>query len=174
MTRLVLETKNITLSAEPSFFILLYFLCKNLLFLCAEHHYPKNMCDRHRPQKRCRLANLGLVEDGSEARVELLGLADGVAHAELGEEVEPALEEVVDLLGQDLGAAEVALGDAGEVEVGDEVEGEELELARVPAQAHRRQDVDGAVVGREAARREPGGGVRAQALVVAVQRVVVD
>jgi hypothetical protein len=42
MTRLFLEIKNITLCAEPSFFILLYFLCKNLLFLCAEHHYPKN------------------------------------------------------------------------------------------------------------------------------------
>ena len=40
MTRLFLEIKNITLCAEPSFFILLYFLCKNLLFLCAEHHYP--------------------------------------------------------------------------------------------------------------------------------------
>ncbi len=32
MTRLFLEIKNITLRAEPSFFILLYFLCKNLLF----------------------------------------------------------------------------------------------------------------------------------------------
>ena len=32
MTRLFLEIKNITLCAEPSFFILLYFLCKNLLF----------------------------------------------------------------------------------------------------------------------------------------------
>ena len=40
MTRLFLEIKNITLCAEPSFFILLYFLCKNLLFLCAEHNYP--------------------------------------------------------------------------------------------------------------------------------------
>jgi hypothetical protein len=29
------EPHNITLCAEPSFFILLYFLCKNLLFLCA-------------------------------------------------------------------------------------------------------------------------------------------
>ncbi len=40
MTRLFLEIKNITLCAEPSLFILLYFLCENLLFLCAEHHYP--------------------------------------------------------------------------------------------------------------------------------------
>ena len=40
MTRLFLEIKNITLCAEPSLFILFYFLCKNLLFLCAEHHYP--------------------------------------------------------------------------------------------------------------------------------------
>ena len=40
MTRLFLEIKNITLCAEPSFLILLYFLCKNLLLLCAEHHYP--------------------------------------------------------------------------------------------------------------------------------------
>jgi hypothetical protein len=39
MTRHFLEIKNIT-CAEPSFFILLYFLCKNLLCLCAEHHYP--------------------------------------------------------------------------------------------------------------------------------------
>ncbi len=44
MTRLFLEIKNITLCAEPSFFILSYFLCKNLLFLCAEHHYPSAMC----------------------------------------------------------------------------------------------------------------------------------
>jgi hypothetical protein len=36
MTRLFLEIKNITLCAEPSFFILLYFLWKNLLFLCNE------------------------------------------------------------------------------------------------------------------------------------------
>jgi len=42
MTRLFLEIKNITLCAEPSFFILFYFLCKNLLFLCAEHHYPSS------------------------------------------------------------------------------------------------------------------------------------
>jgi hypothetical protein len=34
MTRLFLEIKNITLCAEPSFFILSYFLCKNLL-LCV-------------------------------------------------------------------------------------------------------------------------------------------
>ena len=40
MTRLFLEIKNTTLCAESSFFILLYSLCKNLLFLCAEHHYP--------------------------------------------------------------------------------------------------------------------------------------
>ncbi len=40
MTRLFLEIKNITLCAEPSFFILLYFLCTNLLFLCTEHHFP--------------------------------------------------------------------------------------------------------------------------------------
>jgi hypothetical protein len=39
MTRIFLEIKNITLFAEPSFFILQYFLCKNLLFLCAEHPY---------------------------------------------------------------------------------------------------------------------------------------
>jgi len=40
MTRLFLEIKNTALCAEQSFFILLYFLWKNLLFLCAEHHYP--------------------------------------------------------------------------------------------------------------------------------------
>ena len=40
MTRLFLEIKNIPLCAEASFFILLYFLCENLLSLCAEHHYP--------------------------------------------------------------------------------------------------------------------------------------
>ena len=33
MTRPFLELKNITLCAEPSFLILLYFLCKNLLFI---------------------------------------------------------------------------------------------------------------------------------------------
>ena len=66
MTRLFLQIKNITLCAEPSFFSLLYFLCRNLLFLCAEYHYPFNIrkhftCHvrprgtrRHRPPQRRR------------------------------------------------------------------------------------------------------------------------
>jgi hypothetical protein len=57
MTRLFLEIKNNVLCAEPSSFILLYFLCKNLLFLCAEHYYPKSTLHGHHAyEAACALA----------------------------------------------------------------------------------------------------------------------
>ena len=75
--------------------------------------------------------NLGLVVDQAEGFLKEGRFTDRVAQTELGEQVENAHEEIVDLDWRHGHVAYVRVGKPVQVDVADHVEGEEFEDARV-------------------------------------------
>ena len=118
---------------------------------------------------------LGLVVDRSQERLELTRLAHRVAHTALGEQLQQALEEVVDVSGRDVDAPKVALAYAAEMESRRQLVGDELERLAARAAARRRaelgQRVHGLMIGLETLVK-PGACSPAQQQMIRVKRVL--